>query len=188
MIDKIEAARRQVECAIRLLASHDDALAVHTLAMAAFGILNDLAATRHVDYDAQLKTFFTKIGFAHITNTANFLKHADRDPDANLRSLDEEENDWRIGYCILLYRALQGTFTPTMAAFHCWMVVRHPDQFNIAEDEDKEFERTYRESIALIKEEGRKPENILLNTLIEAFGKGIIPPDISFARRRSRTH
>jgi hypothetical protein len=183
MIDKIEAARRQVECAIRLMAAHDDELAVHTLAMAAFGILNDLAAARHVNYDAMFKRFFTKIGFARITNTANFLKHADRDPDGNLDSLNEEENDWRIGFCILLYRALQGAFTPTMAAFHSWMVVRHPDEFNIAEDEDKNFESAYRDSIALIKEEGRRPEKLLLNTLIEAFGKGIIPADTGFRRR-----
>ena len=57
MIDKVEAARRQVECAIRLVAAHDDELAVHTLAMAAFGILNDLAAARHVNYDAMFKRF-----------------------------------------------------------------------------------------------------------------------------------
>jgi hypothetical protein len=27
-----------------------------------------------------------------------------------------------------------------MAAFHTWMVTRYPDQFQLAEDDDKDFE------------------------------------------------
>lgn len=183
MIDKIEAARRQVECAIRLMAAHDDELAVHTLAMAAFGILNGLAAARHVNYDVEFRPFFTNIGWSRITTTANFLKHADRDPDANLASLDERENDWRIGFCILLYRSLRGTLSPTMAAFHCWMIIRHPDQFQLSKDQDKSIEDAYRDAINFLKEEGRRSEKLLLNALIEIYTKGIISPDIGFVRR-----
>jgi hypothetical protein len=160
MIDKSEAARRQIECAIRLIAAHEDELAVHTIAMAAFGILNDLTVARSLDYDVKFKPFFTKIGWSHLTNTANFLKHADRDPDAILASLDARENDWRIGFCILLYRALQGTFTTTMAAFHCWMIIRHPDQFQLAEDDDKEIEEAYRDSICFQRSRGGTPKQL----------------------------
>jgi hypothetical protein len=42
-VDKEDAARRQIDAAIRMLFSHEDPVAIHTLAMAAFGILKDLA-------------------------------------------------------------------------------------------------------------------------------------------------
>jgi hypothetical protein len=187
MIDKIESARRQIDCAIRLIATHEDELAVHTLAMAAFGILNDLTAARSVDYDITFKPLFTNIGWSRLTHTANFLKHADRDPDAILASLDARENDWRIGFCILLYRSLQSTLTPTMAAFHCWMIIRHPDQFQLAEDDDKDIEEAYRESILFQNEQGRDTEISFLNILIELYKKGVIPPDTGL-RRRSPQH
>jgi hypothetical protein len=183
MIDKSEAARRQIECAIRLVAAREDDLAVHTLAMAAFGILNDLVATRTVDYDLKFKSFFTAIGWSHLTNTANFLKHANRDPEAILASLDPGENDWRIGFCLLLYRSLQGRLTPTMAAFHNWMVIRHPDEFQLAEDDDKNFEEAYRHSIRVLKESGRDVEMFLLAALIETYQTGVIPANTGFKRR-----
>ena len=182
MIDKSEAARRQIECAIRLVAAHEDELAVHTLTMAAFGILNDLTAARTVDYHLKFKSYFTNIGWSHFTKTANFLKYADRDPDVILTSLDPLENYWRIGFCLLLYRSLHGTLTPTMAAFHCWMIIRHPDEFQLAENADKDFEGAYRHSICVLKEAGRDVEMFLLEALIEAYQKGIIAPDAGFRR------
>jgi hypothetical protein len=183
MIDKSEAARRQIECAIRLVAAQEDELAVHTLAMAAFGILNDLTAARTDDYDLKFKPYFTAIGWSHLTKTANFLKHANRDPETILDSLDARENDWRIGFCLLLYRSLRGTLTPTMAAFHTWMVTRYPDQFQLAEDDDKDFEAAYRDSIRVLKDAGRDVETFLLNALIETYQKGIISADTGFRRR-----
>jgi hypothetical protein len=183
MIDKSEAACRQLECAIRLIAANEDALAIHTLAMAAFGILSDLTAAHSADYEAKLKSILTVIGWSHLTKTANFLKHANRDPDASLVALDPQENDWRIGLSVLLYRILKGTFTPIMAAFHGWMLIRHPDEFRIAEDADKDFEEAYRDSIRVLKKDGRAPEMHVLNVMIDAYEKGIIPRDIGFARR-----
>jgi hypothetical protein len=42
-INKIEAAQRQLDAAIRRLFANEDPVAIHTLAMAAFRILRDLA-------------------------------------------------------------------------------------------------------------------------------------------------
>jgi hypothetical protein len=44
-ISKLEAARRQLDCAIRLYIAEEDALAVHTLSRAAFRILHDIYPT-----------------------------------------------------------------------------------------------------------------------------------------------
>ena len=38
-LDKYEAVRRQIECAIRLVAAEEDEAAIHTLVMAAYGVI-----------------------------------------------------------------------------------------------------------------------------------------------------
>ncbi len=47
-VSKIEAPRRQIDTAIRLLLEQPDPVSIHTLEMAAFGILSDLAR-KHMD-------------------------------------------------------------------------------------------------------------------------------------------
>jgi hypothetical protein len=85
-------------------------------------------------YEDGIKPVLTKGGQKWFHDTANFLKHADRDPDAVLHPNNLPDNESRIGFCIILYRDLKEKFTPPMAAFHNWMVIRHPDEFMIAED------------------------------------------------------
>lgn len=185
MIDKLAAARRQIECAIRLVAAIEDEIAIHTLVMAAFGILKDLSRAQDY-YELGVAPHLTGIGKQRLNETANFLKHADRDPSAVLSPFTHEENDWRIGFCIILYRDLVGKITPEMAAFHNWMVIRHPDHFLLAEDEDREFEQTYREGNEIIRESDRKTKIVLLETLLEVFRNGSIPVDIGYKRRRGK--
>ena len=72
---------RQIECAIKLVAAEEDELAIHTLVMAAYGILEDLSKGRPY-YEVGIKPLLTKIGLKRFRATANFLKHADRDPHA----------------------------------------------------------------------------------------------------------
>jgi hypothetical protein len=104
MIDKREAARRQLECAIRLAASEGDALAVHTLTMAAYGILQAL-----IFRDDRYRREFERrlqVSKSRLWEIAVFLKHADRDPDGVLEAFAPQENDWRIGLCSLMYRTV----------------------------------------------------------------------------------
>jgi len=49
-VNKIEAVRRQLDAAIRMLFANEDPLAIHTLSMAAFRILRDLAAKHDDSY------------------------------------------------------------------------------------------------------------------------------------------
>jgi hypothetical protein len=169
-IDKFDAARRQIECAIRLVAAEEDELAIHTLVMAAYGILEDLSKGRPY-YEIGIKPLLTKIGLKRFRATANFLKHADRDPHAVHTPDELVDRDSRIGFCIILYRDLKGTFTPAMAAFHNWMVIRHPDEFNIAEDDDKDFEENYRHGLTIID---RSTSLIMLNALLKLYKDGVL--------------
>ena len=43
---KLEAARRQLNAAIRMTFANEDELAIHTVAAAAYGIVRDLLGTR----------------------------------------------------------------------------------------------------------------------------------------------
>jgi hypothetical protein len=54
-VDKFDAARRQIECAIRVVAAEEDELAIHTLVMAAYSILEDLSKGRRY-YEDGIKT------------------------------------------------------------------------------------------------------------------------------------
>lgn len=182
MIAKLDAAARQLDCAIRLVAEGGDTLPVHTLTMAAFGILNDLAK-RDEHYERNFGACLTKIGWSHLTRTVTFLKHANRDPEASIPALDPHENDWRIGFCLILYRSLRHALTPMMGAFHQWMVIRHPDEFRLSLDPDKDFEALYRGSIAFLREEGGDTELAQLQFFIQLNCKGTISPNIGFARR-----
>jgi len=182
VISKLDAARRQLEAAIRLVAAIDDDLAIHTLTMAAHGILEPLIRGQDF-YKLGLKPHLDSIGKPHIWDKANFLKHADRDPDGLLASFDPTDNDWRIGFCLLIYRVLSGELTPLMAAFHFWMIVRHPDQFSLEEEDDPAFEEAYREAIAFQRSQGRPADVVLLGVLIEQFKQGEIPLNADLRRR-----
>ncbi|MGD0565375.1 MAG: hypothetical protein ABSA66_20100 [Roseiarcus sp.] len=182
MINKIDAARRQIECAVRLVVNQDDELAVHTLTMAAYTILMDLAKGTPF-YEFGMKPYLTTIGTERFRGASAFLKHADRDPTGILPAFDSTENDWRIGFGILLYRELKGAFTPAMAAFHCWMVIRHPDEFALAEDSDPEFEQLYRQAIELQKKSGREVEVVFLKALLDLYKQAAMSATTGFLRR-----
>jgi len=47
-VTKIEAARRQIDAAIRLLFSEEDPVVIHTIASAGFRILRDIAHNNEI--------------------------------------------------------------------------------------------------------------------------------------------
>ena len=63
--------------------------------MAAYGILKDLSKGRPY-YEDGIKPVLTKGGQKWFHDTANFLKHADRDPDAVLHPNNLPDNESRI--------------------------------------------------------------------------------------------
>jgi hypothetical protein len=59
-ITKLDAAERQLDCAVRLRLRNEDSLSVHTLAYAAFGILRDLIRERGHDIQEVLAVLLDK--------------------------------------------------------------------------------------------------------------------------------
>jgi hypothetical protein len=122
---KLDAARRQLETAISLLFNGGDAISTHTLAHAAFGILKDVAthrgattvlATAEALAAAGKKGEFWK-GF---NRAGNFFKHADRDPDAALAGMPEEENEALVSIALSIYDGLGCIKSVELEAFSLW--------------------------------------------------------------------
>jgi hypothetical protein len=132
-ISKIEAAKRQLDTAIELYLHEFDLLSVHTLAWAAFSIL--------VSYDAA-----TNAGGAwakHIRENscdgtrklANFLKHADRDPLAQIGELTDEYTHLLLLEGCKLYYELTDKRTRPIDIFYAY------DTFLDGDAQDRELDR-----------------------------------------------
>ncbi len=92
--NKPDAARRQLDAAIRMLFSNEDALAIHTIACAADRILRDLAdksgkSKFHEALKTRIKPGMEKQFWAAMNKSANYLKHADTYPDELLEAVQE---------------------------------------------------------------------------------------------------
>lgn len=131
-INKTEAARRQIDAAIRMLFAYEDPVAIHTLAGAAFRILRDLAGKRSDSYMQKVTQAMIKPGmeseFWRQWNTStNFLKHADKDPEAMLENVDEEANEGILFMASLYYQDLGHQLTSEMITLVGWYAAIHPD-------------------------------------------------------------
>lgn len=122
---KLEAARRELDSGIRLLFAKEDALAVHTIAFAAYGLLSDLSKAagrtktlRLLEEDASLRE--GKQFWEDLKQLANFLKHADRDPDSVIEGIPEECNEAILFVGCFLLRELDQLSSPETQAMWLW--------------------------------------------------------------------
>lgn len=131
-VNKIEAARRQIDVAIRLLFENEDPLPIHTLVIAAFRILRDLASKKDASkvdeaFRSMIKPGMEKKFWREIQSFANFLKHADKDPEAVFDIPQEEVNDANLLMASFYYKELGHSLTPEMKAFFAWFGGIHPE-------------------------------------------------------------
>ena len=138
-LSKIEAARRQLDCAIRLYFDNEDLLAVHSLSRAAFRLLYDLQPANNLREAVTL--LIHQFGWDSFNKLTNFLKHADRDPDAEVDEASEADIQIGIAAAATLYRHMAKQSTPEMEAFQVWMKVM--DEQADARKSDWEFEEDY---------------------------------------------
>jgi hypothetical protein len=132
-IGKLEAARRQIEFAIRAHFENRDPFAIHTVTEAAFGILRALAEKHggvraHQAIKDCIKPGSERTFWWYINRASNFLKHADRDPDATLEDVNEEINDSAIFIAVAYYGDLSAEpVSPIMNLFFNWHLCLHPN-------------------------------------------------------------
>jgi hypothetical protein len=135
LVTKVEVARRQLNCAIRLHYSGEDPLPVHTIIAAGFRIVRDLAEqSGEVRIWRQLKALFRpgmeKAFWKEHVATANFLKHADRDPDATHPSVTTERNERDLLFACMSFLDLSEEWSFEMA-IHYWIAIwAHPEMLD----------------------------------------------------------
>ncbi|VVO95173.1 hypothetical protein PS903_02489 [Pseudomonas fluorescens] len=173
---KFEAASRQLDEAIALLFADHDPLAVRTLAAAAHGLLADLVEHNQPNGSWRSHLIDTsglsrKEALEVINSAQNFLKHADRDPDAHLR-FEEEENEHIIFIATLECGELGGPLTTAMQAFQIWYLARYPDKIG-AESELVIKSRSAFPGLNEQTREGQLAAGLnFLTSAIAAFGTG----------------
>jgi hypothetical protein len=131
-ITKLEAARRQIDFAIEHHFSEGDPFAIHTVIAAALGILRELAELRgdvrtHEAFKGIIRPGKEREFWAVVNRASNFLKHADRDPQAMLDDVRAEINDAAIFMAASYYADLSGNVSRPMSVFLAWHASFHPE-------------------------------------------------------------
>lgn len=109
-IGKLDAARQQLDCAIRLLDRED--VAAHTLAFAAYGLLRDL-----LGHGPDMEVLLRLEKRVKLRNVPEFLKHGKHDPEAILKEHSHETAHLTITLAIRLWEEHGQELTPAMQNF-----------------------------------------------------------------------
>jgi hypothetical protein len=129
-ISKLEAARRQMDTAIRLYFTDSDPISIHVLAAAAFEILKDLdkhgpkTGTFYDRIENVVKPGFEKQVINAMRDAQNFLKHAEQEPD---RVLDFwlGHPEMLLGVACDKYRELAAEQSAEMIVFGTWFGIQN---------------------------------------------------------------
>ncbi len=128
-ITKLQAAKRQINTGIQMLFRNYDPVAIHTVAMAGFRILRDLAKQKGLEHpiDSMIRPGKEKEFWRRGNSFANFFKHADNDPDEVSDGFWEEANDSVLLIAATYYDLLGCQQTEEMQALATWYMALHPD-------------------------------------------------------------
>jgi len=130
----MDAARRQIDAAIRMTFSAEDPVAIHSVISAANRIVRDLC-TKRGDIESYLRFTdwiadgYEKQFWSAFNASTNFIKHAHDDPDA-IFDLDDEASDFLIVFTSKWYRDLGNTTTREMNVFMTWWAAQHEELVN----------------------------------------------------------
>lgn len=150
VVNKLAAAQRQLDGAIRWLFAQEDVLPVHTVAAAARRLLSDIAKERGltiVNYEEILRDAYRQLVGKHpdpaqvatdtpqfkkwfqdkLNRPANFLKHAENDGEALLNP-ENLNTDFLLLEACSTYSALGLEWTPEMRAFVRWHLAVYPHE------------------------------------------------------------
>ena len=169
-VNKIEAARRQIDTGIRMLFSKEDPVAIETLAMAALRIVRDLAAKKDDSYMHKVTKTIIKPGmekkfWRQMQAPANFLKHADKDPDGILDNLDEEANEGTLFLACLFYQDLGNQYTQEMITLVAWYMALHPEF--LRDDANTRFRQPFEEASLDVRGKSRAEQLSIGNQLLQ---------------------
>jgi hypothetical protein len=129
-VKKAEAAGRQIDSAIRMTFTGEDAVAIHAITTGIHRIIQEFYRSRgEIESYLRLADWITPGREArfwrYFTATAEFLKPGEWDPDASY-DLEEDTNDFMIVFAARWYHQLGLTATREMRVFATWYVACNP--------------------------------------------------------------
>lgn len=134
-VSKLDAARRQLETAVRLYFFHGDPISIHTLASAAAQILHDINKNQRRNptmfRDVFLKHFLPEqrpVVRKTLATAENFFKHADRDPQAVL-NFRVAQTELVLLEAVEAYHRLTSELVPLLAVYYSWFMIEAGKEF-----------------------------------------------------------
>jgi len=138
ILTKLDAAKRQLETAVRLYFNDADPVSIHTLVCASHEILTNLNEKRGnsptIISDNLIKEPYKKMVRDKIREAKNFFKHADKDPDGVLKFYPAVNDFFLLDSCET-YEILTGEKVPHFIIFRGWFNSRYPDILNTESSE-----------------------------------------------------
>lgn len=130
-VTKLDAAHRQLDCAIQLWTHERDAVSIHTLACAAHQIVADLARQRGVNFETIYNTPAVKNEYRRefikvAKKDMNFFKHADEDSGA-VTTLDTDSTEMFLLFAIAGLEALGETKSDEQSTLLIWQQLHRPE-------------------------------------------------------------
>lgn len=133
VLDKLEAAKRQIEAAINLWFHGGDPIAIHTLTSACHRIVLDLCDHRKISPSFIFHTKLVKPELIKeykrlIRKAETFFKHAKDDPHDTLK-FNPAATEIYLLDAVEMFLVLNGTITPLMVAFRFRLHLLNPGIF-----------------------------------------------------------
>jgi len=134
-INKMDAARRQIDAAIRMTFADEDPVAIHSVISAGNRIVRDLCAKRgdiksYLRFTDWIRDGCEKQFWQAFNASANFIKHADEDESDAILDLDDEASDFLIVFASKWYRDLGNPASREMNTFVMWWAAQHDGMVN----------------------------------------------------------
>lgn len=145
-VAKLDAARRQLETAVRLYFSEADPVSIHTLTSAAYQVLSDVNRARGGApmLKEQIPTWVRPDATAEakrrLNDAANFFKHADRDHDEVLE-FSRGPTELLLYDAVRKYRELTGETVPVLGVYDVWFWLGPGAEFIVDAERERILER-----------------------------------------------
>jgi len=126
-ISKLDAAKRQIDTAIRLFFKSADPISIHTLTAAGHQVLMDIAKPENIKSfmkDSPWIIGDKKKEYLAIVNEAeNFFKHAEKDPSSVLK-FKQEQTEFLLLDAVEMYIQLTADMPENMLIYRAWFLVK----------------------------------------------------------------
>jgi hypothetical protein len=130
-VSKLDAAKREIEHAIRMFFNDGDTVVLHLVASSAYQILRDLGKhqkhkSNRDDFLEHVKKDKRKFVSAKLNAAYNFFHHADKDSEKTI-VFNPELTQFVMWDSVLIYSTLSQEETGLMQSYKLWFYLKHKD-------------------------------------------------------------